>query len=236
MLLVGWVVIIFNGLGHLDGRLAKSYNGKEEIYVQKVAQEYADFIPVRPWFEFSFKNSLQGLWHETSLIGPHMIRKWERKIILSLEYSFKAFYAWLIELGSHSAYGVESAKTFSRIKNITDRFFKDFTDIQKAQYLGKNEYIAILPREQPFTDALIKTISTPVQFIDIAGNEEIVISVIAPKKWHLAFKDASQLFTMDILTKPDLQRIIAKVPVGYLMQFLRYLQNNKISIEHVYDY
>ncbi len=209
---------------------------EEEKYAQKVAREYADFIPVRPWFEFSFKNSLYGLWQETSLTGPNIIRKWERKIILSAEYAFKAFYAWIIQLGSHAAYGVESGDTYARIKNTPTAFFKDAPDVRKVKNTARDEYIAIFPREQPFTDTLIKIIKTPVEFVDIAGNQAILVTAVAPKKWNYNFNNAPLLFTMPILTQPELQRLVARVPVTSLMNFLRYLQDKKIMIEHIYDY
>ncbi len=50
------------------------------------AQDYVDFIRVRPWFEFSFARRLQALWNDTPLFGPHLLRKWERKLCLSAEY------------------------------------------------------------------------------------------------------------------------------------------------------
>ena len=71
----------------------------EDRFGARVAQEYVDFIRVDPWYEFSFFRRFQELWRETQFSGPHLLRKWERKLALSLEYLAKAQYAMLITLG-----------------------------------------------------------------------------------------------------------------------------------------
>ncbi|HSL30813.1 MAG TPA: hypothetical protein VK900_16545, partial [Anaerolineales bacterium] len=59
---------------------------EEEIYAARVAQEYGEFMHMTPWYFFPFKEKLQGLWRQTSLWGPDPVRKWERKLALTLEY------------------------------------------------------------------------------------------------------------------------------------------------------
>jgi len=227
-----------NTIGRLTESLSANQQTDEDKYAQKVAQEYVDFIPVRPWFEFSFANSLRGLWTETSWTGPHMIRKWERKIILSLEYSIKATYASLITLGSHAAYGEESATTYAWIDNTSALLFKNNSNIHQISTINPQSYIATFPREQPFTDTVIKLNDTELRFVDIAGNHVIMFTLITPRDWKYSLNQGGILFTMDILTHPSLQRVAILVPVNELISVLSKLQqdNTIIAIEHVYDY
>src|SRR5205814_6612543 len=40
----------------------------EDRYGARVAQQYVDFIRVRPWYEFDFAHALRGLWHDTPIL------------------------------------------------------------------------------------------------------------------------------------------------------------------------
>ena len=51
---------------------------EEDEIGAKVAQDYVDFIYLRPWYEFDFLASLKSLWTDTSFFGPDMLRKLER--------------------------------------------------------------------------------------------------------------------------------------------------------------
>ena len=83
---------------------------EEDVFAADVAQDYVDFIRVVPWYEYDFAGKLQALWRETSLWGPDLIRKWERKYALTTEYGVKALYGWIIkkltELGYEEAISV----------------------------------------------------------------------------------------------------------------------------------
>ena len=71
---------------------------EEDRYAYQVARQYADFVHIRPFYEFPFFQSLRGLWRQTAMWGAHPIRKWERKAWLSLDYGVEAIYCGLIEL------------------------------------------------------------------------------------------------------------------------------------------
>ena len=64
------------------GRLAELSRTRgmtdEDRYAARIAQDYVDFIRVQPWYEYDFVAKLDGLWRETGLVGPDMLRKGER--------------------------------------------------------------------------------------------------------------------------------------------------------------
>ncbi len=102
-----------NSIGKTTELLSGNKPTEEDRYEQKVAEEYANYIPEYPWFDFSYTRALGGLWTQTSLVGPHMIRKVERKFILSLEYSIKAVYSSIIQAGSHLTYGTADPSVYA---------------------------------------------------------------------------------------------------------------------------
>lgn len=91
-------------VGRTTEILSLNHMTEEDKYAQKVAEEYANFIPAQAWFDFPYEKKLINLWKETNLIGHHTVRKLERRVALTTEYSVKALYALLIRTGSHLTY------------------------------------------------------------------------------------------------------------------------------------
>lgn len=102
------------------GRLTEWFSSNEPVeedrYAYRVARAYADFVHLRPFYEFSFWRRFKGLWHNTSFWGRHPIRKWERKAFLSLDYGIEAFYCSLIEI-AQASYGFEPSDTDAVVDN-----------------------------------------------------------------------------------------------------------------------
>jgi hypothetical protein len=221
-----------NSIGRATEWLSANKPVEEDRYAQKVAEEYANFVPFRPWFEFPFSQCLGQLWSNTSWYGSNMIRKWERKIVLSAEYSVKTVYAWLIGLGSRSTLGAASDYIYATIQNSPDA---QNTDIHKIKTISNNMAIISIPHEQPFTNAVTKLADTQANFIDIAGNHDILLTVIVPRDWSYTGIGRA-LFSMPILTEPALKRVAIQAPVKSLLPIISGLQHSGIVIEHLYDY
>jgi len=225
-----------NSIGRTTEWLSGNQATAEDIYAQKTAQDYAEFIPIYPWYDFSFSKRLVGLWAGTPFFGPHMLRKLERKVILSVEYGFKSIYASLIALGTHMAYGTTSSDTYALITQIPENFFKEYPNVKNIKSIGSSENIVAIPSEQPFTDEVKKMTTKPIRFKNIAGNNEILVTFVVPKYWNMNFNNSQLLFVMNILTDPQSKRMAVRLPVNSLVEFLQYLQQNNIQIEHIYDY
>ena len=102
-----------NSIGKSTELMSGNKPTEEDRYAQRVAEEYALYIAKHPWFDFSYTRALSGLWTQTSLVGPHMIRKVDRKLILSLEYGFKAVYSSIIRVGSHLTFGKADPRVYA---------------------------------------------------------------------------------------------------------------------------
>jgi hypothetical protein len=211
---------------------------EEDAYAARVAREYADFIYIRPFYEFHFAHALKQLWKETPLWGKHPIRKWERKFILSVDYGIEAVYAEAMQVASHLTYGAESDETYTWIESAPKSFFREFPRVKIVAETARPSYIVSIPRYQEFTDVAVQLAKRDVHFAQIAGNDEIMLTVVAPKNWNydLPASEGSLLFTENFLTQPGVKRIALECPVQSLHSVLNSLGARGIKIEHIYDY
>ena len=189
---------------------------EEERLASRVAQEYVDFIRVRPWYEFDFAARLRQLWSGTSLWGRDPIRKWERKYALTTEYLIKAGYGWALGKASQTAYGAELTETaVIAVRN------------------GREELL-MLPRYEPFMNAATKLAKEGVEFREIAGNRDVIlVSVIAAEGSTTPYR---VLATEPILTRPGRERHLLEVKINTLSEALRTFSKPGFELEHVYDF
>lgn len=185
----------------------------EEKLAARYAQEYVDFIRVRPWYEFDFASRLKTLWTTTGLWGDDPIRKWERKYALTSEYAVKAVYGWMIGKATHAAY--EQPLEVTAV--VTDR----------------NELL-LLPRYEAFMPAASKLAREGVQFREIAGNRgPILISVLGREG---APSPDRVLLRQPILTERGTERLLIAVPVARLSDALNRYTRAPYRLEHVFDF
>ena len=222
------------------GRLSELTSGGEPVeedrYAYQVARDYADFVHVRPFYEFRFARRLTGLWAATPLWGAHLLRKWERKLFLSLDYSVEAFYCWMIEQATHLVYGVEPDRTYALVESDDEKPLQEAPRLNLVKQIGAGGFIADMPRYQEFTTVAGALARNKVRFIEIAGNSQITVSVLAPESWQYPNSDGQELFSMPLLTHPHVKRVIIGCKVGNLHSVLNALGNTEAVLEHVYDY
>ena len=225
-----------NTLGRITQLLSTDDLTQEDKYAQNVAAEYGKFIHTIPWYEFPFNEKLKGLWNETDLWGQNLIRKWERKTILSLEYGFKSIYAWIIKGGTKTAYAPADLEIYAIVEDLNEEVLAQHSQIRVVERVDSRISIIILPRYELFTEIVPNLTKQGVQFVEIAGNDEIMISVIAPRHWQYNSDDANKLFQMRVLLDQDLERVAMSVPITNLHSVLAFLESEGITLEHIYDY
>jgi hypothetical protein len=84
-----------NLVGRVTEAMTDYPSTAEDRLAASVAQEYAEFIRTRPWYEFDFTDRLGRVW-DASWWDDDLVRKWERKYALTTEYAAKAFAAWIV--------------------------------------------------------------------------------------------------------------------------------------------
>lgn len=214
-----------------DGALTE-----EDAYARQVAQDYGNFIHTIPWFEFPFDQKLAGLWEGASLWGPNGLRKWERKLALSLEYGLKSIYGRLIRQGTQAAYAPEKLEIQLWAEGVSGALLQQEPELRVVKALDEQAAIIAVPRYEEFTHIMPRLAQAGVRFVEIAGNDEILVTAIAPADWDYDLPAGELLFAMEILTQPELKRVAVKVPVNALHAILNGLEDSGVKIEHVYDY
>lgn len=74
------------------------------------------------------------------------------------------------------------------------------------------------------------------QFHDIAGNDDIFLTILAPRPWEYDLSVGRVIFAMPLLTRMDRQRLGIHVPVQALHTVLLDIPARGAVLEHLYDY
>jgi hypothetical protein len=222
----------------LVGRLAALTAGDltaEDRYGAAVAQEYVDFIRYKPWYQFDFAARLHGLWTDTGLFGPHLIRKWERKYALTTEYGVKAVYGWLIGLATAGIYDAPREVT-SIVVSRWPACDADTEGLVVLRKIDKGGALVTVPRYEGFRSPAVALARCGADFQEIAGNRTVILlSTIEPAGTAM-LAQTRILLRQPILTQPGSERVLYVVPVTDLARALRTFDTPGSRLEHIFDY
>jgi hypothetical protein len=219
------------------GRLTEWIAGRdtpEDVFAHKTALEYGGFMHTVPWYEFPFFSRIGQLWRQTPMMGPHLLRKWERKLALTAEFTGKGIYGWLIGVSSGAAYGAEDLRIHAWIENAAETVFADGV-VSRVEQLAPRSYIVTLPRYEAFTTRAKLLVNQGVRFMEIAGNDDILVTVLARAAIEPG-TGVSAVLDERFLTENATRRIALSVPVRSLHEVILRLEKNGVTIEHIYDY
>jgi hypothetical protein len=223
-------------IGRLSELLSSPALSAEDAYARTVAAEYGTFLHTVPWYQFPFRAKLSGLWRETPFWGPNIVRKAERKAALTAEYGSKAAYGWLIKQATQRTFTAQDLEIYVVAENIPPQLAQREPQVTIVKPLDDQTALLKLPRYEAFTQILPRLARQGVRFVEIAGNDEILVTTIAPQSWEYNLGNSQQLSAMPILTQPDRKRVAIRVPVSALHEIIRELDRRAIPIEHIYDY
>lgn len=225
-----------NTIGRVGEWFAGGELTPEDRIAADVAQSYVDFIRVRPWYEYSFMTQLKTLWRDAPMWGPHPVRKWERRVIVSLEYLVKAQYATVITLATKAAYGDADTEILVVTDPVPPDVLAANSKIRAAGKLPDGGLLLGLPRYEEFRDTVVNLIHAGIKFRQLAGNENILITCIVPASWPYDQTSGRVVLSRTILTDPETRRIGIVAPAGSLGEIVNGLEKQRIPIEHIYDY
>jgi hypothetical protein len=226
-------------IGSLSERTSHHQPVAEDTYAAHVAQDYAAFVHIRPFYEFSFAHALHGLWSDTPFLSKHLLRTLERRTWLTVDYSVEAVYCELIELATHATYGFEDTTTQAWVTVPADiqSLVAPFNGrVKIIRDVGGNQAILAIPRYQEFTGTAKALAKAGVQFDQIAGNQLLVLSAIAPSGWTNKASGLQLLLAQPLLTIPGKTRVVLLCRVAELHSALPLLEADGLVIEHLYDY
>lgn len=222
-----------NTVGRITEALRTHGNTSEDEFAYKAAREYADFIYVEPWYKFDFASKVVQLWKQETFKGKDKIRKLERLFFLTLEYSFKTVYGWIIKTVTNISYEEPSQTTAV----IASGLLKHEHKITVVRQFKNGWQLLLLPRYDAFKNTALALAQSGVKFYEVAGNNsEILLSYITKKDWSYNLKTGNVLLTNNIITRPELKRIIVEASITSLHEVLLGLKKEGAVLEHIYDY
>lgn len=208
----------------------------EDQFLKNSEKQYADFTHKRPWYEFPFSQHLKNFWRDTSWWDDHLLRKWERKAFVTAQYGVKAFYGWSLGLATHSAYAPQDEVISLLLKNTPDDILAQDSRIKIEKRFDGGFTLITIPRYEPFREILTKLANQDAGIVEIAGNRDILFTVLAPSDWPGVLARGEVLFESTLVTDPDTKRAAVRVPVDAVKSVLGELAQGGASVEHVYDY
>jgi hypothetical protein len=228
---------------HTVGRLAEATRRSagplpEERFAADYAQAYVDFIRVDPWYKFDFATRLKALWTEVPLGGPDVLRRWERRFALTSELLAKEGYARLIKLGTQSLYDAPKPVTAVVLSAEPAAGRETHPDYMRLASVAdaNGAVLATIPRYEAFTAYMRWLAAQGIEVSEIAGNRgDIVVSLLVPDGWQSLGGSTRTMFEQPILTQPGRKRVVLALPVAGLSSLMR-AENDRVRIEHVYDY
>lgn len=200
---------------------------EEDRFAADCAARYAKILDTKAWYDYPFFDDLRVLWSSpladrnvkddqwqaVSWFGSGLLRKWERRYLLTTDYAFKGAYGYAMWRAARASYEPEILETVAVLEpgGITS-----------------------LPRYQAFTTAAREQALKGAQFRSVAGNQEsVMISYVLPVPTppEASFDSSMVMFTQPMLTVPGQQRVVVNVPISELSRVLRWMEP-----EHVFDY
>jgi hypothetical protein len=209
------------------------HDSGNDRYTAGVQQRYGAFMHETPWYRFGFGDALAGLWATPA--SGNVVRHWERRFAYSAEYGFKSLYA--------AALGWASGATLGR-DELTLRFVVRGEPATMAAVDRRLRPVGRLPgglavveaqRYAQFTDLLQRLAATDAALVEIAGNDDIFVTLRAPAD-RSAPAGTVQLLAQPLDDRPGWQRLGLAVKVDRLLPLLRDLRASGAELEHVYDY
>jgi hypothetical protein len=107
----------------------------------------------------------------------------------------------------------------------------------KVESQTRADVVVRLPRDAAFTDAALALVARGGRFVDVAGNDEIVVSILAPRGDDVAAEAGARVVArLPLVTRPDTVRLALTVAVARLHGVVRRTGARGLAVEHVYDY
>lgn len=224
-----------NTIGRLTEWIRGSQRTPQDVYARKVLQDYGAFLYTVPWFKFPFGEKLSGLF---AIAEPttSTIRTWERKFALGAEYVVKIGYAWLIQKGLDASGDEVPRDIMFVVKTLSPGTLAREPRIKVVRALNADWQLVQVPRYKDFTDILNGLLNEGHAVAEIAGNRNILVTLVAPDTAKLSIGGTTELFSLPLDGKPGFRRVGLDVKIPDLVSVSRALKAAGVSIEHFYDY
>ena len=219
------------------GRFAEWVSGwtsADDHHAARTQQAYGAFMHETPWYRFPFGEALAEEWRTKE---PDLtFRHWERRLALTAEYGVKAGYAKLIDRASGAALGRDALTIRFVARTAPEAMSMIDSRLKPVRVMPDGLTVIEAPRYAQFSELLDKLSETEVEPIEIAGNDDILVTIQLPKTAKPDWQNATTLLSMPLGERPGWQRIGLSVKVAKLLPMIRQIKAIGGTLEHVYDY
>jgi FAD/FMN-containing dehydrogenase len=222
-----------NTFGRIFSWLSNGTPSDEEKIILQAHRAYSDFIYDKAWYEFEFMPWVKRVWGTSNTAESNWLRKIERKFFFTIEFTFKAAYAKLIEWGARASYEEPVTEIYLLASTIDS--LKNYQDLKIIHEQGDRKIVGIT-RWGAFTKTVLNITDKDIDIFEIAGNDEIIVSVLTNKDESDIFADDNLLYTSKIVTKRDRERRVYLLPVARLLSFIKEAKEKGVEVEHIFDY
>jgi hypothetical protein len=209
----------------------------EDRFAYEFATDYGKFIHREPWYRYHFARHLGTLW-SLPWFDSNMIRKWERRGILTVELIIKAMYATLLQ--TIQSTGEQQAEQMQFVMTgWADSLAAGTPSIRKIARLDAVHTLAATPRYDGFRFGMLELARTGAKAVikEVAGNDDILVSGVGPADWQWRSATSWVAYALPIPTDSTRKRVHLPLKVRDLLPALAALQNDpRFTLDHVYDY
>ena len=164
------------------GRLTEATSGGRtavDDYQARVAADYAAFLDQMPWYEFPYAEKRAGLMALQPHDGDDAYRTTERKWAFGTADAIKQAYADLVRTGLAATSDPALLDIHAWVKGPIGEAVRSEADTALERSMGDDGAIFVTRRYQAFTDMIPRLIAKGVTFVEIGGNDEILVSVLS---------------------------------------------------------
>lgn len=208
----------------------------EDRLIQLAHKAYSNFIYSEPWHKFPFFKWIDKIWTDTPFFGANVIRKLERKIFFTLEFGFKSVYAKLMGYGAQTSNKKSDKLVKMHVIMDPKEIVKIDNRVKIVHDFGNNNLIISVPHWGEFTEIIPKLANAGVDFIEISGNDDILVTITVHETKKETIQNAQFLFRSRIMTGNHKNRLVYSVKVNLLTKFINALNKHDMVLEHIYDY
>ncbi len=162
------------------GRVFALWRGSEktpqDIVARDMAIDYAAFLRQTPWYKYPFQPWIDRLW---AAPVEEPLRGWERRLALGGEWRAKIAYAGMIA-SAVAATGEAKLTIRSVVSGLPAAALSAIPDVSVISESADGVLIET-PRYDRFTHILAQIATAGGAIREIAGNDEIMVSLTVPR-------------------------------------------------------
>lgn len=215
------------------GRLTAYWRGAEKTPQDEVARDmaidYAAFLRQTPWYKYPFQPQIDKLW---AAPAGEPVRGFERRLALGGEWKAKIAYAGMIA-NAVAATGEAKLRIFSIVSGMQVTALSAMPDV-KVVSENANGILIETPRYDRFTHILSDIAKAGGTIREIAGNDEIMVSLTAPGADQAP--PPGELIARFPRAGFESDRLLVLVRIADLAQLLRDRPIADPGIEHIFDF